>query len=378
MQREHWVGLLPGGGAPKGAPVEARLHLILRRMCQEESTRSEVGVMQAVRPILCGIGLVVMTVILNSSLLRSQSAIDEVHIQRRAQSVKPDSPGGLAHDPTGIIRKSVQLVLVPVTVMDESNRIVTGLEQENFQLYENKQAERIKHFWKEDTPVSVGIVLDVSGSMDSKIERARDAVVAMLTASNPQDEFFLMTFADRPMLVQDFTSDVDDVRGQLLSTKPKGCTSLIDAIVMAISHMRNARYQRRALVIISDGGDNRSRYTEKELKSLIKEEDVLVYSIGVFDTQFRTMEERLGPELLATISGLTGASAYTLDNPTHLPVVAEHIANELRNQYILGYSPDGSRPDGKWRKIKVKLALPKGLRALRVQARSGYYGSAQR
>jgi Ca-activated chloride channel homolog len=333
--------------------------------------------MQAAKQVLCNIGFVAVVVMMNLSILSAQSAIDEVHVQPRAQSAKPGFPGVLAQGATAIIRKSVDLVLVPVTVMDESNRIITGLEQGNFQLYENKQAQPIKHFWKEDSPVSVGIVLDVSGSMDTKIERARDAVVAMLTASNPQDEFFLMTFANRPTLVQDFTPNVDDIQGHLLFTKPKGSTSLIDAIVMAISHMRSARYQRKALVIISDGGDNRSRYTEKEVKSLIKEADVLVYSIGVFDTEFRTKEERLGPELLATISGLTGASAYTLDNPKHLPVVAEHIANELRNQYMLGYSPEESRRDGKWRKIKVKLALPRGLQALRVQARSGYYGPAQ-
>ena len=333
--------------------------------------------MQAGKQMFCSIGFVAVAVMMNMSILSAQSAIDEVHVQPRTQSAKPDVPGVQAQGATAIIRKSVELVLVPVTVMDESNRIITGLEQGNFQLYENKQAQPIKHFWKEDTPVSVGIVLDVSGSMDTKIERARDAVVAMLTASNPQDEFFLMTFADRPTLVQDFTPNVDDIRGHLLFTKPKGSTSLIDAIVMAISHMRSARYQRKALIIISDGGDNRSRYTEKEVKSLIKEADVLVYSIGVFDTEFRTMEERLGPQLLATISGLTGASAYTLDNPKHLPAVAEHIANELRNQYILGYNPEESRRDGKWRKIKVKLALPRGLQALRVQARSGYYGPAQ-
>jgi Ca-activated chloride channel homolog len=333
--------------------------------------------MQAGKQVLCNVGFVAVVVMMNLSILSAQSAIEEVHVQPRAQSAKPDVPGVLAQGATAIIRQSVELVLVPVTVMDESNRIITGLEQGNFQLYENKQAQPIKHFWKEDAPVSVGIVLDVSGSMDTKIERARDAVVAMLTASNPQDEFFLMTFANRPTLVQDFTPNVDDIRGHLLFTKPKGSTSLIDAIVMAISHMRSARYQRKALVIISDGGDNRSRYTEKEVKSLIKEADVLVYSIGVFDTEFRTKEERLGPELLATISGLTGASAYTLDNPKHLPVVAEHIANELRNQYMLGYSPEESRRDGKWRKIKVKLALPRGLQALRVQARSGYYGRSQ-
>ena len=333
--------------------------------------------MHAGKQMLCNIGFVAVAVMMNMSILSAQSAIDEVHIQPRAQSGKPEVPGDLAQGATAIIRKSVELVLVPVTVLDESNRIVTGLERENFQLYEGKQAQPIKHFWKEDVPVSVGIVLDVSGSMETKIERARDAVVAMLTASNPQDEFFLVTFADRPTLVQDFTPNVDDIRGHLLFTKAKGSTSLIDAIVMAISHMRSARYQRKALVIISDGGDNRSRYTEKEVKSLIKEADVLVYSVGVFDTEFRTMEERLGPELLATISGLTGASAYALDNPKHLPAVAEHIANELRNQYILGYSPEKPRRDGKWRKIKVKLALPRGLQSLRVQAKNGYYGPSQ-
>lgn len=333
--------------------------------------------MQAGKQCLCSIGFVAVAVMMNLSILSAQSAIDEVHIQPRARSAKPEVPGALAQGAMGIIRESVELVLVPVTVTDESNRIVTGLGQENCQLYENKHPQPIKHFWKEDAPVSVGIVLDVSGSMNTKIERARDAVVAMLTASNPQDEFFLVTFADRPTLVQDFTFNADDIWGHLLFTKPKGCTSLIDAIVMAISQMRNARYQRRALVIISDGGDNRSRYTEKEVKSLIKEADVLVYSIGVFDTEFRTMEERLGPQLLATISDLTGASAYALDSPTHLPAVAKHIANELRNQYVLGYSPEGPPRNGKWRKIKVKLALPRGLRELRVQARSGYYGPAQ-
>ena len=334
--------------------------------------------MQAGKQCLCSIGFIALAVMMNLSILNAQSAINEVHIQLRNQSARPDVSGALAQGAMGIIRENVELVLVPVTVMDESNRIISGLGQENFQLYENKHPQPIKRFWKEDTPVSVGIVLDLSGSMDTKIDRARDAVLAMLTASNPQDEFFLETFADRPALVQDFTPNVDDIRGQLLLfTKPKGSTSLMDAIVMAVSHMRNARYQRRALVIISDGGDNRSRYTEKEVKSLIKEQDVLVYSIGVFDTQFRTLEERLGPQLLGTISGLTGGSAYTLDNPKQLPVVAEHIAKELRNQYILGYRPDGLQRDGKWRKIKVKLALPRGLPVLRARARSGYYGPAQ-
>ena len=328
----------------------------------------------------------------------AQSDLNAVHVTPRGDVKQPNAYQSSIKTDMGVIRTTVELVLVPVTVMDESNRIVTGLEQQNFQLYEDKHPKPIRHFWKEDVPVSVGIVLDVSGSMNTKIERARDAVGAMLKASNPQDEFFLITFADQPALVQDFTPSVDDIQSHLLFTTPKGRTCLMDAIVLAVSNMRKARYPRKALVIVSDGGDNRSRYTEKDVKSLIKEQDLLVYSIGVFDRECRsqearlgpelpgelvavgsgcrTQEERLGPELLAEISSLTGASTYTLDNPNYLPAIAGHIATELRHQYILGYSPDGSRRDGRWRKIKVRLAVPHGLPPLHVQARTGYYSTA--
>jgi Ca-activated chloride channel family protein len=274
----------------------------------------------------------------------------------------------------GSIRTRVNLVLVPVTVMDDANRIVTGLGQDNFHLLEDKHPQLIKNFWKEDEPVSIGILLDVSGSMADKFERAQDAVKALLQDSNPQDEFFLVTFANQPTLVRDFTQDVNDIQRSLLFAVPKGYTSLLDAVVLAVNNMKKARYRRRALVIISDGGDNRSRYTEKDVKSSIKESDLLVYSIAVCDREVRTQEERLGPGLLAEISGVTGASAYLLENPNSLPKATEHIAVQLRNQYILAYSPSNSRPDGKWRKIKVRLALPRGIPALYVQARTGYYG----
>jgi Ca-activated chloride channel family protein len=336
--------------------------------------------MQTGKPSLTQICFVAIALILTFRPFRparAQTDLNDVHIAPRVQSDRPDSPGSVARTTPGIIRTTVELVLVPVTVLDGSNRIVAGLERENFQLYEDKHPQPIKHFWKEDEPASVGIVLDVSGSMETKIDRAQDAVRAFLKASNPQDEFFLMTFADRPTLVHDFTQDVDDIQSELLFPKPKGNTSLLDAIVLAVDNMKKARYRRRALVIISDGGDNRSRYTEKDVKSLIKEQDLLVYSIGVFDRECRTQEERLGPELLEEVSSVTGASAYTLDNPNYLPVIAGHIATELRNQYILGYSPDGSRRDGKWRKIKVKLAVRHGLPAFSVRARTGYYGPAQ-
>ena len=334
------------------------------------------AVTYAGRSFLSQAWFVVITVMLSFSQAMAQTDLDDIHIVPRLQSA-PSVVNSQTRDAAGVFRKAVDLVLVPVTVMDESSRIVTGLGPQNFRLYEDKRAQSIKHFWNEDGPVSVGIVLDVSGSMDTKINRAQDAVMALLKISNPQDEFFLTTFADRPVLVRDFTQNLDDIQSALLFLKPKGQTSLLDAIVLSLNNMKNARYQRKALVIISDGGDNRSRYTEREVKSLIKEADVLVYSIGVFDTEFRTVEERLGPELLADISGLTGASAYTVDNPKELPRITEHIAKELRNQYVLCYRPDSSRRDGKWRKIKVNLVLPHGFPGFHVQAKTGYYGAAE-
>lgn len=319
---------------------------------------------------------VIVAVMFRSPSVLAQSEINDVHVMPR---LVPRRAASLGEGEASIIRKSVELVLVPVTVMDQYHRIITGLKRENFHLFEDKRPKAIEHFWKEDGPVSVGIVLDVSGSMKSKIERARDSVVTLLQASNPQDEFFLVTFAEKPELAQDFTQSADEIQSNLLYATPKGRTSLLDALVLAINNMKKARYQRKALVIISDGGDNSSRYTENEVRSLIKEADILVYSIGVFDIEFQTPEERLGPALLSEISGLTGASAYSLDNPTYLPKITAHIAIELRNQYVLGYKPDtsNSKHNGKWRKIRVSLAVPRGLPAMRVQARSGYYGAAQ-
>jgi Ca-activated chloride channel family protein len=322
------------------------------------------------------ISLIVIALMHSLFTASAQSSLNNVHVAPSVQQT--DALHSSAKSATGLIRTRVDLVLVPVTVMDQSHRIITGLAPENFVLSEDKHPQPIKYFWSEDGPVSVGIVLDVSGSMNTKIDRAREAVEALLKGSNPQDEFFLITFANRPTLIQDFTKNVDELQSNLLFATPKGRTSLLDALVLAVNNMKNAQYRRKALVIISDGGDNCSRYTEKEVKSLIKEADVLVYSIGIFDRQFQTLEELLGPELLAGLSELTGASAYTLDNPVYLPLISGHIAAELRNQYILGYSPNNSRHDGKWRKIKVSLAaVPRGLPALHVQARTGYYGPAQ-
>jgi len=300
----------------------------------------------------------------------AQTEISDIHIQPRVQSTLRSGLGN--GDVT--IRTNTELVLVPVTVTDPMNHVVVGLEQGNFQLFEGKQPQEIKHFSREDAPVSLGVILDVSGSMETKIERAREAVLKLLDASNPQDEFFLITFSDTPHVVQTFTHTISEMQEQLLLVRPKGQTALLDALYLGLNKMHEAKYARKALLLISDGGDNRSRYTEKEVKARIKESDVLIYSVGVFDREFATREERLGPELLTHVSEVTGGRCYTLDNPNYLPTITRHIGLELRNQYLLAYSPNKSKNDGKWRKINVKLTqLPKRVPQLYVHARTGYY-----
>ncbi len=271
------------------------------------------------------------------------------------------------------LKVGVDLVLVPVTITDPMNRLVTGLEKDNFQLFEGSAPQEIKSFSSEDAPVSLGVIFDSSRSMSSKMDRAKDAVMEFFKTANPQDEFFMITFSDEPEVVNDFTSSVDEIQGKLVYTVPRRMTALLDAIYMGVSKMRQAKYAKKALLIISDGGDNHSRYTENEIKSLVKEADVMVYAIGIYDKYFPTEEERLGPALLGEIAELTGGRAFTVENPNDLADVATKIGVELRNQYVLGYRPNKVVRDGKWRKIKVKLLPPKGLPPLRVYARTGYY-----
>jgi Ca-activated chloride channel homolog len=275
------------------------------------------------------------------------------------------------------MKVDVDLVLVPVTITDPMNRLVTGLEKENFQLFEGNSPQQIRTFSSEDAPVSIGVIFDSSGSMASKMDRAKEAVMEFFKTANPQDEFFMITFSDEPEVVSDFTSSVDEIQGKLIYAVPRKRTALLDAIYMGLSKMREAKYPKKALLIISDGGDNHSRYTENEIKANVKEADVMIYAVGIYDRYASAMEERLGPQLLSDVCELSGGRAFTIDNPNDLADVATKIGIELRNQYVLGYRPDKVVRDGKWRKIKVKLLPPKGLPPLKVYARTGYYAPAE-
>jgi len=275
------------------------------------------------------------------------------------------------------IKREVDLVLVPVTVTDPMNRLVTGLEKDNFSLADNGQPQTIRHFSSEDAPISLGVIFDVSGSMADKIDKSRQAVVEFFRTANPQDEFFLVTFSDKPEVLVDFTSSVEDIQNKLVYAIPKGRTALLDAIYLGMNRMREAKYERKALLIISDGGDNHSRYTEGEIKSMVREADVQIYGIGLFDQNFKTPEEREGPALLEDVTEVTGGRTFVIGSPNELADVATKIGIELRNQYVLGYRPTNPGRDGKWRKIKVKLNPPKGLPPLHVYAKTGYYAPTE-
>ncbi|HET6180146.1 MAG TPA: VWA domain-containing protein [Candidatus Sulfotelmatobacter sp.] len=275
------------------------------------------------------------------------------------------------------IKVDVSLVLVSVSVVDPQNREVVGLNKEDFKVFEGKEKQAIRHFSSEDAPISLGVIFDASGSMANKIDRARDAVVEFLKIANPQDEFFMITFNDQPQGVTDFTQSVEDIAEKLPYTVAKGRTALLDAIYLGLRKIHAAKYEKKALLIISDGGDNHSRYSESEIKNLVKESDVQIYSIGIYDHYFQSEEERLGPQLLSDISEITGGRAFSIENPNDLTDVAAKIGIELRNQYVLGYRPTTSVRDGKWHKLRVKVTPPKGLPPLRVYARTGYYASSE-
>jgi Ca-activated chloride channel family protein len=325
------------------------------------------------------LALFLLIAVCGSLPLFAQNSSEDVHIQPR---VTPPAPKEPEIDPafkthTKPMKVDVDMVLVPVTITDPMNRLVTGLDRENFNLFEGKDQQEIKTFSSEDAPVSIGVIFDMSGSMGSKIERAREAVIEFFKTANPQDEFFMITFADKPEEIADFTSSVDDIQGRLIYAVPKGRTALLDAIYLGVSKMRQAKYPKKALLIISDGGDNHSRYTEGEIRSMVKEADILIYAIGIYDHYFPTEEERLGPALLSDVTELTGGRAFTIDNPNDLADVSTKIGIELRNQYVIGYRPKNPVRDGKWRKIRVKLLPPKGLPPLKVYAKTGYYAPTE-
>jgi Ca-activated chloride channel family protein len=288
-----------------------------------------------------------------------------------ANRLPPPPPPGL--DRT--IRVDVDLVLVNVTITDPYNRLVTGLERENFRIFEDKTEQEVAHFSSEDVPISIGVIFDMSGSMSNKVDKARQAALQFFRTANPQDEFLLVGFNDRAQLVSRFTNSVEELQTRLMYAGAKGRTAMLDAVYLGLSQMKGARNAKKALLIISDGADNHSRYNESDIKDFVRESDVQLYGIGIYDPfgNRGTTEEQAGPALLSELTEMTGGRAFSVANLNDLPDIASKISMELRNQYVVGYRPSNNERDGKWRKIKVRLRPPKGLPPLNVYAKAGYY-----
>jgi Ca-activated chloride channel family protein len=270
------------------------------------------------------------------------------------------------------------LVLVNVAVTDARGRPVTGLGPQDFQVFEEKAAQTVAYFSAEEAPVSVALVLDFSGSMAAGFRQLHQAVAEFLKSANPLDEFCLIEFRDRPELSLGFTSAPEEIQYRVALTKPAGTTALLDAVQLGLRQMRKARNPRKILLIVSDGGDNHSRFSAREVENLARESDVEIYAIGIAgqSTGHFEFEPLGGPALLSELAEEAGGRYYEIDDSRDLPAVAEKIARELRHRYVLGYVPSNQRRDGRYRHIQVKIAREPGQPRLWAYWKRGYYAPA--
>lgn len=296
---------------------------------------------------------------------------------RAAAQTSQDNP---LPDPEHPLRAETTLVQIPVAVTDSVNRFVLGLQKEDFRLLEDGVQQDITHFSGEDAPLSVGLVFDESGSMGFKEQTAQAAAAQLLKTMNGNDEVFLVEFSDTAKLSVGFTPHTEQIQKALTASQPGGLTAMLDAVNLALNQMKEARNPRKAIVIISDGGDNHSHYTSAQIEALVREADVQIYAMGVFDplaSLFLAPEEISGPRLLSEIATQTGGRAFAATLTSDLPSVASRIAVELRNEYVLGYYPKKPTHDGKYHKVEVKVSQPTGVSELKPHWRQGYYAPTE-
>jgi VWFA-related protein len=275
-----------------------------------------------------------------------------------------------------LVRVNSSLVLIPVHVTTAGGATVTGLNKENFVLFEDGVRQTITHFARDDARISAGVLLDVSGSMKNKMAKASEAASEFFKSANPEDEFFLVEFNGHARVQVPFTRDWPWISGEIARAKASGLTALLDAVHLAIAQMKHARNERKALIILSDGGDNFSRRNLRQLKAALLEADVQVYAMGVFDHDYalkHTAEERNGPGLLDQVAIDTGGRDFPVVSLDGLPGIGVEIARDLRNQYILGYSPAAPAADGKFHRVSLQLAPANAEGELRAYYRRGYY-----
>ena len=274
------------------------------------------------------------------------------------------------------LRVETTLVQIPVSVTDSVNRFVLGLQKQDFHLFEDGVEQDIAHFSGDEAPLSVGLAFDESGSMDYKLQTAQAATIELLKTMNRDDETFLVVFSDTAHVSVGFTSHPEQIQNALLGAQSGGLTAMLDGVNLALSEMKKARNTRKAIVIISDGGDNHSHYKSAQIEALVREADVQIYAMGVFDpiaSLGLAPEVISGPRLLSEIATQTGGRAFAASLNSDLPSIAARVAVELRNEYVLGYYPKNGAHDGNYRKVEVKASQPAGVSELKLHWRQGYY-----
>jgi len=272
------------------------------------------------------------------------------------------------------LRIDTTLVLVPVEVSDRLNRPVSGLENHNFHVFDDKVEQKIISFSMEDDPIAVGLVFDISGSMGGDLREMRHAASQFFKTSNPGDEFCLVELSSSAEVAVPLTDNAAEVDYKLMSTKGGGSTALLDGVYLGLNEVRKSKNLRKALVIISDGGDNHSRYTQGEVKNAIQESDVLIYAIGTFgngagsnysdQVVLKNMTEQTGGRMFPAVGMPLGD-------------FADKIVIDLRNRYMLGYTPSDAKRDGRYHHISVKLDPPRGLPKIQAHWRTGYYAPSE-
>ena len=264
------------------------------------------------------------------------------------------------------LKVDVPVVLVNTTVSDLKGRLVAGLERQNFRIWEDDVEQRVEYFSLEDMPLSVGLVFDTTGSMADKLSVARNAALAFLKTSNPRDEYFLIEFSDQPKLVQGFTTDTSQLQKHIFSTAAQGLTPLFDAVHMGLETVTGGKNTKKALLVITDGEDNHSRYTFSDVREFTREQEAQIYAIGL-------VSSLAGQATIKDLVETTGGRAYFPGSVNQLEDICTRIAIELKNQYLLGYRSSNEARNGQWRQIHVEVKPPKGLPPLAIRARTGYY-----
>jgi len=275
------------------------------------------------------------------------------------------------------ISVKTDLVTLTLTVTDLYGRYVSGLDKKAFTIFDNNEEQEVTFFSDADAPISIGILFDVSGSMSGeKIGKSRKALERFISTSHPSDEYFLIAFNNRAQLLLDRTRDGDAVLQKLTLVQPKNNTALYDACYLGIERVTRGTRQKKAMLIISDGQDNASRYNFGEVRRLMKESDVTVYAVGILDgSDAGSMTGMQGQAFLDELTSVTGGKSFYPQTDVEMDEIFERIALELRHQYSIGYTPKDFQPDGKWHKVKTKVKPPRGLPRLTVRGREGYYAT---